>query len=348
MASAQQIVDPGVDVPSGPLAERGMRPYVRYLLLACIIPLIGFVTAFPLVSSRSYEQWSESQWGPELEFPYAQGTPDADVVIFGDSSAFLGIDPRILNAELGIQSVVLPSTVGSLPVIGDAPLRAYLAHHRQPKLIVLYFSPWNLDFQHAAEARLFEGEEMMMRHASGAEIAHYALRHPLEMTEFPLRVYSTFGPKMVMAILHHQSRTQDIAAELGHAPYVAKFGPLSDLCELPSSLLKQRGEQSVAELKQRYGVQGTQIMVYLAPVPRCVNSAPLSHMSSPDLDAAAPRLLSPTYFAADPYYAHIRPASVPEATQSFAEALKDHLQQTDPELLHIHPFASGPSGAETR
>ena len=333
MASAQQIVQPDTDVPTGQPVERGGRTYVRYFLLACIVPLIGFLTAFPLVCSRSYEQWGETQWGPELEFPYAQGTPDADVVVFGDSSAFLGIDPRIVNEELGIRSVVLPSTVGSLPVIGDAPLRAYLADHRKPKLIVFYFSAWNLDFQHVAEGRLFEGEEMMMRHASWGEIAHYWLWHPLEMTEFPLRLYSTFGPRMVMAILHNQSRTHDIAAGLGHAPYLAKFGPLNNLCQIPSSLLEQRGDRSVAELKQRYSSPGTQVMVYLAPVPRCANSATVSKLGFVDLDAAPPKLLPATYFAADPYYAHMRPPSVPLATQVFAEALKERLQLSAPELL---------------
>ena len=342
MGSAQQMIYTDTQVPVGPKVSRGRQTYVRYFLLACVIPLIGMITAFPLVCSRSYEQWGETQWGPELEFPYTPGTPDADVVVFGDSSAFLGIDPLLVNQELGITSVVLPSTVGSLPVIGDEPLRAYLAHHKKPKLIVLYFSAWNLDFQHVAEGRLFEGEEMMMRHASWGEIARYAVRHPLEMAEFPLRLYSTFGPKMLMAILQHRSRIHDITAGLGHAPYVPKFGPLTDLCQIPSSLMRQRGDQSVVELRERYTTANTQVMVYLAPVPRCTNSAavPLEHT---ELGAAAPKLLPPSDFAADPYYAHIRPASVPSATKVFAEALRERLQRTAPELLN--PDKVSKSGA---
>lgn len=334
MGSAQQI-PAETDSVTAPAPRRGSS-YTRYLLLACIIPLIGMVTAFPLVCSRSYEQWGETQWGPELEFPYVPGTPDADVVVFGDSSAFLGIDPRIVNQELGIKSVVLPSTVGSLPVIGDAPLRYYLAHHSKPKLIVFYFSAWNLNFQHVAKGRLFEGEEMMMRHANAEEIAHFAVRHPLEMTEFPLRLYATFGPKMVSAILHHKNRSHDIAAGLGHAPYIEQFGPLNDLCEIPKSFLKPQGDESVAQLKQRYETPGTQVMVYLAPVPACANSDRVSNLKFANLNAAAPRLLPPPYFAADIYYAHIRPNSVPLATQVFAGALRTRLQQTDPGLLRAN------------
>src|SRR5579875_2859422 len=174
MATAQQIVRPKTEVPAQVAPGPDKRRYAQYFLCATVIPLLLWVAAFPLVCSRSYEQWGETQWGPVLEFPFEAGTPDADVVVFGDSSAFLGVDPKLVNAELGVRSVVLPGTVGSLPVIGDAPLRAYLEHHKKPRLIVLYFTIWDLDFSHMAPGRLFEGEEMMLRHGSAAEMARFA------------------------------------------------------------------------------------------------------------------------------------------------------------------------------
>lgn len=310
------------------------RPrYLHYLLWSLLLPVIAWGLAFPLVTSKSYEQWSQTQWGPVLEFPYEQGTPNADVVIWGDSSAFLGIDPRLINARLGIHSVVLPSTVGSLPVIGDAPLRSYLSRHPKPRLIVLYFSPWNLDFTQTAPGRLFEGEEMMMRHQSWQEIFRFDLRHPLELVSFPVKLYSTFGSKMVMAILHRQSRAQETDAALGHAPYVEPFGPLSNLCRIPSEFAKMTSERSVEELRQRYQTPGTEVMVYMAPIPNCVDSGAVHNRSYAALGAVPPSLLPPTYFAADTYYAHIRPPSVPESSALLANALKARLQQIAPQLL---------------
>ena len=341
MASLQQAPQSEKVTQNANPVPGNRRTYLRVFLFATILPVIAFCAAFPLVCSRSYEDWGETQWGPELEFPYASGTPDADVVVFGDSSAFLGIDPRIVNAQLGIHSVVLPSTVGSLPVIGDTPLQTYLAHHKKPKVIVLYFSAWNLDFQHVAKGRLFEGEEMLMRHGTPGQIAHFELSHPLELLEFPLRVFSTFGPKMVTAILHHKSRPQEIASALGHTPYVEKFGSLTDLCEIPASYLNARGNGSVEELRQRYESYGAKVIVYIAPVPHCVNSRAVSKLSFAGLGAAAPKQLPPTYFAADTYYAHIRPSAVPLATEAFASSLKETLQQVAPELLHADGVSSG-------
>lgn len=323
------------------------RPrYARYLLWALLLPLAAWLSAFPLVTSRSYEDWGETQYGPVLEFPYEPGVPDADVVIWGDSSAFLGIDPRVVNAQLGIHSVVLPSTVGSLPVIGDAPLRSYLAHHARPRLLVLYFSPWNLDFTHTAPGRLFEGEEMMMRHETLQENARFDLRHPLELLSFPVRLYSTFGSRMIMAALHRKSRAQDTAAALGHAPYAEPVGPLPDLCRIPASYLRMDSDRSVEDLRKRYQGAGLQVMVYLAPIPNCTNSGAVVSRSFAQLSAAPPLRLPPPYFAADPYYAHVLPPMVPENSRAFAAVLAQHLQQVAPELLSakVHRADEPPAG----
>ena len=107
MASVQQIADRRRDPDlTGAAPDASFAPgkprYVRYLLWATLIPAILWISAFPLVCSRSYEQWGETQWGPVLEFPYEAGTPDADVLIWGDSSAFIGVDPRLVNEQLGI------------------------------------------------------------------------------------------------------------------------------------------------------------------------------------------------------------------------------------------------------
>lgn len=299
-------------------------PYARYLWRVLLIPALLYPFAFLLVCMPSYERWSTSQWGPMLEYPYVSRA-NADVVIFGDSSAFFGIDPRLVNAQLGIKSVVLPDTVGSIPVTGDKPLEAYLEHNRKPKLIVFYFSAWNLDFDHTAYGRLFEGEEMMLRHMSGREIAAFGLHHPFELLSFPFRLYSTIGPKMVTAALHHVNREQNTKEALGHADYAEPFAPLDHSCQIPGNYLTNTGDESVRALVRRYSSPETRVMVYLAPIPACTNIADLRTSSFGSLNVAQPRLLPPDSFAGDPYYAHILPGSVAAASRLFANALQTHL-----------------------
>ncbi len=306
--------------PTEPLPARGSM--VRYLLLLLLIPLIFYPLPFFIATSASYEHWATSQWGPMLEYAYDTHPKNADVVLFGDSSAFIGIDPKIPNAKLGIRSLVLPDSIGSIPVTGDAPLRAYLAHNAAPKLLVLYFSPWNLDFAHIAKVRQFEGEEMMLRHGSPREIADFTVHHPTEMLQFPFRLYSTFGPKMIAAALHHVNREQATAESLGHADYNdASYPPLKPDCTIPASYLEQTGWSSVEDLVRRYRTPQTAVMVYLAPVPGCRNSAVAVQRSYAPLGALPPAVLPAHDFAGDIDYAHILPAYVPAATEVFTEAL---------------------------
>ncbi len=121
-----------------------------------------------------------------LDYSYEAKPSNADIVIFGDSSAFLGIDPKQIDSELGTHTVVLPNTVGSLQVTGDLALRHYLALNRPPRAIVFYFTPWNLDFRHSSPPEfLFEGEEMLLRNGNLKEIASFAFHHPQAFLEFP-------------------------------------------------------------------------------------------------------------------------------------------------------------------
>ena len=301
---------------------------MRYLLLLLLIPAIFYPLPFFIATSASYEHWSTSQWTPMLEYAYNTQPQNADVVIFGDSSAFIGLEPKILNRELGIHSLVLPDSIGSIPVTGDMPLRTYLAHNRPPRLLVLYFTAWDLDFAHIPKFRIFEGEEMLLRHGNASEIMQFTLHHPTEMLQFPFRLYSTFGPKMIRAALHHVNREGDTANALGHADYNdTAFPPLKEPCTIPSAYLSQTGTASVQELVRRYSTPKTRVMVYIAPIPNCHNSAEAADRSYASVGASPPAVLPAGFFVGDVYYAHIVPAAVPAASEVFAAALQTRLRQ---------------------
>lgn len=311
-------------------ADEGQTPsrkrFAKYLLLVLLIPLLFYPLPFFIATSASYEHWSTSQWGPMLEYAYDPAPKNADVLIFGDSSAFIGINPKILNAKFGIHSVVLPDTIGSIPVTRDTPLKSYLAHNAPPRLLVLYFSAWNLDFDHIAKVRQFEGEEMMLRHESWSEITHFTAHHPLEMLRFPLRLYSTFGPKMITAALHHVNREQTTANSLGHADFNDMiFGPLTPNCSLPSSLLAETGISSVQDLVRQYTTPQVRVVVYIAPVPDCGGSHTLETRSYAGLHATPPEVLPARDFVGDSYYAHSTPTAVPAITAAFASWLAPEL-----------------------
>lgn len=303
------------------------RQYARYLLFLLLVSALVYPLAFLIVRAPGYEQWGATPYGPMLEYGYDDSSPNADVVVFGDSSAFLDIDPRQIDAALGIQAVVIPSTVGSLPVMRDAPLRHYLEHHAAPKLVVLYFSPWNLNMGHLATGRMFEGEEMLLRHGTRQELWNFFGHYPLELLEFPLRLYSTFGPKMLKAFLHGDNRAARTKAAFGHANYVDPFPTLTDACKLPAEFTAKHSTETLQALAERYTTDRTRAVVYLAPIPSCTGAETVAQGTHPELGAAAPRVLPAQLFADDHYFAHVWPAHVHQSTDVFVERLKQLLAQ---------------------
>ena len=298
------------------------RGFLRFFGFLFVPLLLLYLAAFPLVRTASFEQWCPSQWGPMLEWAFDAKQQDADVVIFGDSSAFLGVDPRIVGQQLGVRSVVLPNTIGSLPVIGDLALRRYLANNRPPKLIVFYFSTWNLDFSRAQDVKLFEGEEMMLRHSSWLTMKKFGLHHPVDALAFPLRLYSTFGPAVVESFLHRRNRERETAAALGHVDDHDDFPALGAPCDLPERYFEANTETSVQQLLKRFSSPQTHVMVYLAPVPRCRNTDSFVQHAAAHFRVAPPAQLPPDGFVGDGYYAHIEPASVAMSSRLLVEAVR--------------------------
>ena len=298
--------------------RRRSRVFIAFLLWTFLIPVLLYLPVIPLVRTEAYMRWWPSHWGPMLDFAWNSSGQDADVVVFGDSSAFLGIDPRFINQQLGIKSVVLPNTVGSLPVTGDKPLQAYLSQNRKPRLIVLYFTAWDLSYADAKDSRLYEGEEMLLRHGTIAEIWRFASQHPLELPAFPLRNYTSFGVAILKKILTGHNRARETADALGHVDDQENYPPLQAACTLPSRYIGTTESESVRNLASHYRALGYQVAIYLAPIPDCRNAAEISGRSYSAIGALPPQTLAPSCFLQDGFYAHVQPRSVPLTSKQFA------------------------------
>ena len=311
---------PGSTPPGA--APATQAPFRRFFFWLFLLPAVLYLTAIPLVRTPGYFRWAPSHYGPVLDFGFNTQHQNADLVIFGDSSAFLGIAPRLIDRELKLKSVVLPNTIGSLPVLGDAALEFYLAHNPRPRLIVLYFNAWDLDFEHVPEQHLYEGEELLLRHGTPAQIAGFTREHPLELAAFPFRSYTSLGPTVLKSLLHGVDREQQTALAGGHADDTEDYPPLTPSCTLPPREAAPQRTDTVRALAAKYQARGYNVAVYLAPVPACSNASLFAGQTYNGLALAPPAVLPATDFLADGLYGHMEPGSVAAASKLFAETLR--------------------------
>ena len=310
------------DLASSTPPERG--PFRRFIGWFAMFPVAAYLLVFALVMVPGfrYERWGPSKWGPNLQFPFDARGVDADVLIYGDSSAFLAIDPHRVQAETGLKTAVVPNTIGSLPVTGEMGLTRYLSRNKAPRLLILYFTAWDLDYNQTATQRLFEGDEMLLHNGSAHEIATFARAHPEELLAFPFRLPSTIGFHSLTRQIRAGNRAATTLEALGHVNYPEAYPPVDPACELPAADLKAASDATVRDLMRRYTTAQTRVLVYLAPLPGCSNATPVLARSYADIGAAPPSVLPPASFASDGFFAHVQPPAVPAATDLFVAWLR--------------------------
>jgi hypothetical protein len=106
---------PAVEV-SGTMYEGRFRRFLAWLLLPLLIVYLG---GFVIACMPGYERWSGSKWAPTLEYAFQTEGQNADIVVYGDSTALYGVDPLQMERDLGLKVVNLPNTMGRLPVVDD-------------------------------------------------------------------------------------------------------------------------------------------------------------------------------------------------------------------------------------
>ena len=301
-----------------------LRRYVFWLLaFTATIWLLPFI----FVRLPGFLRWSGSNYGSMLEYSFASSNANADVVIFGDSSALFGIDPLQMSAKLGLKTINLPNTMSSLPVTGDMALRQYLAHSAPPRLIVLYFTAWNSNFSNIDDPdKLFDGEEMLLRHGTLQQIVSYTASHLRELAMFPFKFYTANSVSKSFTHLLHWRQTPPIAPAMGHADLdLPSWKIMKSPCEIKVRVLREAPFDSVEALAKRYSTQKTKVLVYMAPIPACANAQILATLPYSTLPAAPPREMDPSNYDDDGYFTHLDRHGVPEATDNLIAAVSSQI-----------------------
>ena len=299
--------------------SEGMK---SYLLIVFGVMAVLYFGAFFLARSPLYDRVNPSFYAKPLNYAFKTAGENADVVIFGDSTALLGVNPRQMSSALGVKVLNLVNTQPSLVVNDDMSLRHYLKQNRAPRLIVFYFAPWDFDYGHNDfDSRpTYEGEELLLRQGTSQEMTAFARRHPREIVMFPLKFYGTAWQFTMHHVPQVNQETQ-LTATRGHIdntdPTIMKAP-----CRFPQYLIDNIRFAWVHDLGERYQTSVTQVQFYVAPVPACENVAAVAGRPYGQLPASPPKQVAPEFFMDDVRFIHPRAAAVHELTNNLIEAVQ--------------------------
>lgn len=322
----EEIEDEAIETQGEPEAPpRGISPMTRYVLQVAWLIFMLYLLPFFMARSGFYEKRNLSFYSRPLNYAFETPVKDADVLLFGDSTALFGIDPSQMGAALGVTALNLPNTHGSLVVDNDLPLRRYLAKNRPPRLIVFYFAPWDFDYGHVNldAIHIFEGEELLARQGTFREIFAFVRKKPVEGFLFPLRFYAD-SLQFLSHRISHEGQEETLARTHGYVDNV-DVTTLAEPCTFPPLLLDNIRFSWVKDLAEKYRTPQTDVMFFVAPVPSCTNVDEVLHHDYAQLPAAPPAQMAPKDFVHDVRYIHPHMNTVPVLTGRLIDAVRPRL-----------------------
>ena len=315
----------GVRISQGPDHKARARSLPYLGRIVCVFAIL-YVIPWCLIRLPNLERWLPSVYGPTLDFAYQTAGENADVLLVGDSSLILGIDPSQMSRQLHLKVISLPNTIGSLRTDGEMSLQRYLKTNKPPKLIVLYVNAWNLDYSHIDDGiSFYEGEEMMLRHGDASHLAWFARHHPFAILKFPFTFYVANVDYTIATWKDHKHPIEDTRATGGHYDALYTISPYELPCSLPQIKTREIPLDSAKEFLAEYTTQATKTLVFAAPIPNCGGAKLLTDRSYAEIGAAPPIVMKANDFKGDPFYAHPEPSGVAEATNNLTNAVRDAL-----------------------
>ena len=198
---------------------------------------------------------------------------DCDVLIDGDSTAAVGIDPRIVTAQTGLSACNIATSRPVVEDLGTLPLDTYLLHNRKPRLLIIQYGPEEFypstrPWQHVGP---YTPLAMVARNFTRWQALGVMTKHPAETVQF---VYFVLKQGVRSRAADRSSASARYRRALSHA--LSSHGQL-DL-DLPGERDCDSSDEPldgplnvgrIGALRSRYERQGIAVLIRAAPVPSC-------------------------------------------------------------------------------
>jgi len=258
---------------------------VGILLLGC-----GVFQAIAIVRERDYTEVSADPAVELQDSAFRARNESCDVLVDGDSTAAVGIDPRVLTAQTGLSACNIATSRPIVDDLGTLPLDTFLQNNPRPKLLVLQYGAE--DFYRSDRPWLSVGPYlplvMIARNRPRREVLGVMLRHPAETVQF---VFYVFKVRLLpphggreTAMKRYRRALVHAAASRGQFDLDLNLAGQTE-CGAAPPLHGPLDSAWIRQLRERYERQGITVLIRAAPVPACdVRLAQFEHELAPYVD----------------------------------------------------------------
>jgi hypothetical protein len=246
---------------------RGFRPFCTFIL---VVPFAGLLAVLTYGRSDFFLR-SKGPWFLNLDHAYHYSGQQCDVLIFGDSTAVTGLDPKLITAETNLRTCNIAQTRSQFTVLGTQTLDSFLRRNPPPRYLVIQMAPDAFRIDRDWELGHYgEGMLQLLRNRPLSESTLTFVRHPNASIQFAGWIFSTL-PGTIGSSLHHKHPdnqvTQDADGFITY-PLPSESSCIQTKSPQPPPL-NQPDAAWIRSLRQRYSKPGTSVLIDASPIPGC-------------------------------------------------------------------------------
>ena len=250
-----------------PVTQPAPRRPLRMIAIIAGIPLLMLVAAVALVDWPFFERYTDPDWITGARDLYTASNRPCDIVIYGDSTAMVGIDPRIVSQRTHMRACNIAPNMNSIMLVGLEPLDRYLARNPRPKILLLQFRASNMHpHPDPDDKRIgFDGYIPMLRYGYAARAAQKILARPDVLIGLMHYTYVLSWASLREHLHHPVSTVQQDAGSYTILPQP----PLSQCPTSEDLPLSNRNTDWVAQTRAHYAPFAGKLIFDAAPISTC-------------------------------------------------------------------------------
>jgi hypothetical protein len=283
------------------VVQTGIQPGERALSFRrFVMEIAAFTAALILLGTGGAAAFVRSDWYPRFSSYRYDTLVDQrmrltgqknDVVVIGDSSALVGIDPRLVEKELPGMSVYNLSLHASSGIEGvRIVLDHYLANNATPKLVLFQINPMHPNENESKER--YDRASVIFRYGSWREIAAHFLARPDDLQSLNGR-FRVYLREMLESPVYSSAFLEFAKRRGSQGPYAT---PPSAACADPTPLTTSPTSY-ITDLRDHLRSLGIPMILNVAPMRDCDSSTAYYAQFYRNIAASGPQKLPSSYFS---------------------------------------------------
>jgi hypothetical protein len=243
-----------------------------YLLPIVLVPLLLLAFAFFVIPTRSFELRSGNTYLANLGYGATLFHHDCQVLIYGDSSALVGLNPEVIRQQTGLTTCNIAEFEGVTLVSHMLLVDRFLQNNPPPRFLVFFYTPEDLsipDDWESFNVGTFEAVTLQMQR-------NRSLGSSFLLAQHPSIAFAWAEQGLRMMLMQAHSAPVSPAAAMTRANTNGQLPMATDAIAKCDGNLRNRLPDPgwIGSLRQHYGTNATRVIVDATPTVDCDASLP--------------------------------------------------------------------------